>query len=126
MADQRPVLARREFTSDEGDFVLEFRAGAGPGPSCEFEMRDAATGLLLETGTTYGVDSLQALLFCITAAGDYLRSFVPSAGFADLGVTGLLTTDLSDLGRWCAQVSIPLDPATDVGDVAGEVGAEDA
>lgn len=103
---ERLVVASREFASDSGVLTLRILASADGAPSFAYQLLDH-TGEVMESLETYGVDSLQALLFCITAAGDYLQRFVPTASFADLGVTGLLTTDLSVVDEWKAQVSMP-------------------
>jgi hypothetical protein len=107
MVDRSPfVVARRTFTTDSGVLTLEILRGDDDAPAFAYRFFGEDGGIV-ETLTTFGVDDLQALLFCVTAAGDYLRRFVPSASFADLGVTGLLTTDLSAPSEWRAQVSIP-------------------
>lgn len=103
---ERLVVASREFTTDGGPLTLNILASADGSPSFGYQFLDQ-NGDMTESLETYGADSLQALLFCITAAGDYLQRFVPSASFADLGETALLTTDLSVSGEWRAQVSLP-------------------
>lgn len=103
---ERLVIASREFTTNDGPLTLEILASADGSPSFGYQFLNQ-NGEMTESLETYGVDSLQALLFCITAAGDYLQRFVPSASFADLGATALLTTDLSVSGEWRAQVSLP-------------------
>ncbi|PDQ34950.1 MAG: hypothetical protein B5766_08635 [Candidatus Lumbricidophila eiseniae] len=103
---ERVVVASREFSTNSGDLTLRILASTEDSPSFEYQFLDQ-NGEVTESLETYGADSLQALLFCITAAGDYLQRFVPTASFADLGVTALLTTDLSASGEWRAQVSIP-------------------
>ncbi|ONI64244.1 hypothetical protein ALI44B_06755 [Leifsonia sp. ALI-44-B] len=100
------VVARREFATDSGALTLEILRGDDDAPAFAYRFTGEDGGIV-ETLTTFGLDDVQALLFCVTAAGDYLRRFVPSASFADLGVTGLLTTDLSASTEWRAQVSIP-------------------
>jgi len=65
------------------------------------------TGMVTGSMEVYGEDSVQALLFAVTAAGDYPQRFVPSASFLGLGVHGLLTTDLSAVDEWRAQVVLP-------------------
>lgn len=106
LEQERLVVATREFTSDSGMLTLRILASADGSPSFGYQFLDH-TGEVIESLETSGVDSLQALLFCITAAGDYLRQFVPTASFVDLGGTGLLTTDLSVVDQWKAQVSMP-------------------
>lgn len=103
---ERFVIASREFTTDVGGLTLKILASADGSPSCGYQFLDD-TGQVTESLEVYGVDSLQALLFCVTAAGDYLQRFVPTASFADLGVTALLTTDLSVSDEWRAHVSMP-------------------
>jgi hypothetical protein len=102
----RSIVARREFATNDGALTLEIIQGVDDAPAFEYRFT-GEDGVVVETLTAFGVDELQALLFCITAAGDYLRRYVPSASFADLGVTGLLTTDLTTSSEWRAQVSIP-------------------
>lgn len=104
---ERLVVASREFTTDSGVLTLRILASTDGSPSFAHQFLDQ-TGEVTEPLETSGVDSLQALLFCITAAGDYLQQFVPTASFADLGVTALLTTDLSVSDEWRAQVSVPV------------------
>lgn len=108
VADPRDprLVAVREFSTDEGPLTLHILAGSDGSPSFEYRFVDGS-GELRESLVTYGADSVQALLFCITAAGDHLRRYVPTASFADLSVTAMLVTDLSAVGQWRAQVSMP-------------------
>lgn len=100
------LVALREFTTDKGPLTLKILAAPDGSPSFEYHFIDER-GEVCESLVTYGVDSIQALLFCLTAAGDYLRRYVPTASFADMGVTALLVTDLSAVGEWRAQVTMP-------------------
>ncbi|MFV0372507.1 hypothetical protein [Microbacterium sp.] len=103
---KRQIVASRVFQTDSGDLTLQILGGGGDSASFGYQFLDenrAATASL----DVHGADSLQALLFCITAAGDYLQRYVPTASFADLGVSALLTTDLEAVGEWRAHVSMP-------------------
>ncbi|MFE7846560.1 hypothetical protein ACFUTX_15350 [Microbacterium sp. NPDC057407] len=73
---QQVIVARRDFTTDDGILTLQILTGAGEPPSFEYQFlnEDGTVAAELET---FGADSLQALLFCMTAAGDYLDHFVP-------------------------------------------------
>lgn len=102
------VVASREFATDSGPLTLNILTSADGSPSFRYEFRNEE-GETIESLETYGVDSIQALLFCITAAGDYLQRYVPSASFSELGVTALLRTDLSASGEWKAHVSMPTE-----------------
>ncbi|GGM35231.1 hypothetical protein [Microbacterium saperdae] len=104
--DERQIVASRLFQTDDGDLTLQILAGGDGSTSFGYQFLNES-GEVTESLDTYGADSLQALLFCITAAGDYLQRYVPSASFAELGVTAMLTTDLGAVGEWRAQVSMP-------------------
>jgi hypothetical protein len=112
--NERHVVARREFRTEDGDLTLQILKGLDSSTSFSYEFLDK-NGEVTASLESYGVDSLQALLFCITAAGDYLARYAPTASFADLGVTAVLTTDLTTTDVWRAQVSMPaiLPPDSD-------------
>lgn len=96
------MIASRTFSTEDGPLTLHILPGTGATPSFEYRFIEVS-GEVRASMVTFGADSVQALLFCLTAAGDYLAKFVPSASFADLGITGLLTTDLSENSEWHAR-----------------------
>lgn len=101
------IVASRTFQTDHGDLTLHILSGGNGSTSFTYQFLNE-DGEITASPDVYGADSLQALLFCITSAGDYLQRFVPTASFADLGVTALLTTDLDAVGEWRAHVSMPI------------------
>lgn len=103
---ERLIVASRVFSTDSGGLTLNILASTDGSPAFTYEFLDQ-NGELEESLETFGVDTLQALLFCITAAGDYLKRYEPTASFAELGVTAMLTTDLSASNEWRAEVSMP-------------------
>ena len=66
--------------------TLEISASTHSAPSATYAFT-RSDGSELARVTTFGVDTVQALMFCLTAAGDYLKRYVPSASFAETGVT---------------------------------------
>jgi hypothetical protein len=99
-------IARREFETEDGVVTLSIVTEEGEAPTMSYRFsRDS--GEVFETLTVYGADSVQALLFCLTAAGDYLHAHIPSASFAQTGSPGLPITDLTARGEWLAHISMP-------------------
>jgi hypothetical protein len=99
-------IARREFETEDGVVMLSIVTEESEAPAMTYRF-SRESGEVFETLTVYGADSTQALLFCLTAAGDYLRARIPSASFARTGSTGLPVTDLTARGEWLARISMP-------------------
>lgn len=99
-------IARREFETEDGVVMLSIVAEEGGAPAMSYRF-SRESGEVFETLTVYGADSVQALLFCLTAAGDYLRARIPSASFARTGSAGLPITDVAAWGEWLARISMP-------------------
>ncbi|MCT1922013.1 hypothetical protein M3C63_09100 [Brevibacterium luteolum] len=100
------IVATRIVETATGGLTLHFSDTTADIPTCRYDLIDE-TGVVTDSMEVYGEDSVQALLFAITAAGDYLQRFVPSASFVGLGTHGLLTTDLSAADQWRAHVVLP-------------------
>lgn len=100
------IVATRIFETDTGGLTLHISDTSADIPAFRYDFLDE-TGTVTDSMEVYGEDSVQALLFAVTAAGDYLQRFVPSASFLGLGVHGLLTTDLSAVDEWRADVVLP-------------------
>ncbi|WP_067245330.1 hypothetical protein [Microbacterium resistens] len=76
-------IARRGLETDDGSLAVEFWF-----VDDDFEASAAyrlvrADGTVLQEMTFHGVDDVQALLFALAGAGDYLHRFVPSASWID-------------------------------------------
>lgn len=102
------VVVAREFETDAGVLRLDVIAIVGDVPGFRYRILNG-DGDEVESLDVYGADTVQALLFCLTAAGDYLQRYVPSASFFETGVSGLPITDVSAVGEWRAHVSIPTE-----------------
>ncbi|MBF4459384.1 hypothetical protein [Pseudoclavibacter sp. VKM Ac-2867] len=102
------VVATREFETDAGILRLEVIPKGGDAPAFKYRILNS-NGDEIESLEVYGADSVQALLFCLTAAGDYLQRYVPSASFFETGVSGLPITDIGAVGEWRARISIPTE-----------------
>lgn len=100
------IVATRIFETDTGGLTLHISDSSADFSAFRYDFFDE-TGAVTHSMEVYGEDSVQALLFAVTAAGDYPQRFVPSASFLGLGVHGLLTTDLSAVDEWRAQVVLP-------------------
>lgn len=68
------IIASRIFDTPNGHLKLDFSAVTGSIPAFKFELHDA-TDKTLESFTAYGQDSVQALLQCLTTAGDTMQKF---------------------------------------------------
>ena len=103
------VAASRTYDTGSGPLTVEFSTPQEVDGliSCAYRFRDSA-GQHREETTFFGVDSVQALIFCLTGAGDYLQRFEPTASFAGLPFTGLLATDLTADSMWSATVRLPV------------------
>ncbi|MCP3427100.1 hypothetical protein NBM05_14040 [Rothia sp. AR01] len=107
---QETVIAARVFETGSGPLTLHILPTPDETPSMTYRFLDAA-GDVVESLTTYGVDTVQALLFCLAAAGDRLRVLDPEASFAQTGVAGLPITELGDPVVWRAVVTMPAGEA---------------
>lgn len=96
----------REFSTETGRITLGISVSRRPTPSATYVFADSE-GTELARLTTYGVDTVQALMFCLTAAGDYVKNYVPSASFAETGVSGLPATVFDSTTSWKAEMSLP-------------------
>lgn len=103
------LIARRDLATSDGDISVEIRMPKNETTDMiSYEYRVLGpTDNLIESAIFFGADSVQALLFCLTAVGDYLHRFEPSASFADLGISGFPRTVLGETGQWVASVSYP-------------------
>ena len=97
------IGATRIVETATGGLTLDISDSSADFSAFGYDFLDE-TGMVTGSMEVYGEDSVQALLFAVTAAGDYPQRFVPSASFLGLGVHGLLTTDLSAVDEWRAQV----------------------
>lgn len=104
------VIAARVFETGSGPLTLHILSAPDETPSMTYRFLDAA-GDVVESLTTYGVDTVQALLFCLTAAGDRLRAHAPEASFSQTGTAGLPITEFVDPAVWRAVVTMPAGEA---------------
>ena len=96
----------REFATGAGRITLDISVSRRPTPSATYVFADSERAELARL-TTYGVDTMQALIFCLTAAGDYVKEYLPSASFAETGVSGLPVTVFDSATSWKAEMSLP-------------------
>lgn len=101
------VVAERIFETSDGDLKLEIKAAHTPDVASFIYEISTASGNC-ETQTIYGADTMQALLLCLAASGDYIRRFHPEASFLGLESSGLLQTNIDVEGEWRAEASMPL------------------
>ena len=106
MAEALDVVATRMLDTPSGTVTVVILRHRSEAPAFEYRLVDAE-GRVAASTVTYGVDSMQALLFCLAAAGDHLRAAYPDADFAELGTTSLLVTDLGRDDVWRAAVAMP-------------------
>lgn len=91
MADPA-LIATRRLDTDSGVLTVEFWSTSESNPFA-FEYRlIAEDGGLVDSMRFYGEDQVQALLFCLAGAGDYLDRFVSSANWLESGSHALLHT----------------------------------
>ncbi|WOF21469.1 hypothetical protein N8K70_08645 [Microbacterium betulae] len=101
-----PYLSRSLESSDFGTIELRITREDDEVPAFAYTIQNT-DGRVDESFTAYGEDDVQALLFCLTAAGDYFARFVPDASFVELGITGLPVTATRAEGEWRAEVVTP-------------------
>ena len=103
------LVASRVLSTADGDITVVVQRPSSPEidlSAFEYVITNASCSTVA-SASFYGVDDVQALLFCLTAVGDYLTRFVPTASFAGLDVTGFPATDLSAKDAWVSSVTIP-------------------
>lgn len=101
------VVAERVLETPDGDLKIEIQAAHTPDvASFTYEISTASGNC--ESQTIYGADTMQALLLCLAASGDYIRRFHPEASFLGLDSSGLLQTDIDVEGEWHVEASMPL------------------
>lgn len=101
------AVAERIFETGDGDLKLEIKAAHTPDVASFTYVISTASGNC-ETQTIYGADTMQALLLCLAASGDYIRRFHPEASFLGLEGSGLLQTNVNVEGEWRAEATMPL------------------
>ncbi|MFE6736069.1 hypothetical protein [Microbacterium sp. NPDC057650] len=94
-------LLVRELDSDLGVLRLEVRSVSVPVDYCfEYHLLDSS-GQLMTSTALHGADEIQALTFCLAAAGDYIAKFIPSARWGAFDNAKLFVT-VPDTSPWRA------------------------
>lgn len=103
------LVCQRTLMTNSGNWIVYISKSEdlnSSGESFTYHINDAE-GKLVSSAMLHGEDSVQAILFCLTAAGDYISRFAPEASFAGLGAACLPVTDLEAKKEWRASLRIP-------------------
>lgn len=104
------IIASRNFNTSDGTLTLNITSAESEIPAFKFFLQNSR-GETLEEFTAYGQDSIQALLHCLTAAGDTLQKFYPAAAWAENLPHCLPVSDITTDNVFRAVLEIPLDTA---------------
>lgn len=101
------VFVERIFETPDGELKLVVQAAHTPDVA-SFVYEIFTVDGICQSQAIYGADTMQALLLCLAASGDYIRRFHPRASFLGLDGSGLLQTNFDVEGEWRAEASMPL------------------
>lgn len=106
---KQQLIAQRTLSHKNESVTLSvFLTSENDPAAFKYELR--VPGQPVIESTFYGEDTVQALLFCLTGAGDTLARRFPEFTWLGRGGSGILTSDSSIPGAFSASVHFhPID-----------------